>query len=442
MGAFESLGEKLNHIFSKLKNKGALTELEIKQAMREVRVALLSADVNINVVKDFVARVSEKALGEEILHSLTPAQQVIKIVHEELVALMGSTYSKLQVADRPPTIILMCGLQGSGKTTMCGKLGYLLKKQNKRPMLVACDIYRPAAVLQLQRVGEKAGVPVFERGQQDPRKTVRLALDEAKSNNYDTLIVDTAGRLHIDAALMEELADLKQILSPTEILLVVDAMLGQDAVNVAREFDQKMDVTGVVLSKMDGDTRGGAALSIRAVTGKPIKFVSMGEKMTDLEVFHPDRMASRILGMGDVLTLIEKAEQAYTEEEARKMQEKMRKASFTLDDFLDQFDKLGKMGDLGEMLGMMPGLGGKVKASDIKIDEDNIKHIRAIIYSMTKEERNNPDIIKASRKKRIAAGSGTSIQEVNKLLKQFEQTREMMKQMMKNKKGKRSTFPF
>lgn len=440
MGAFESLGEKLNHIFSKLKNKGALTELEIKQAMREVRVALLSADVNVNVVKDFVARVSEKALGEEILHSLTPAQQVIKIVHEELVALMGSTYSKLQVADRPPTVILMCGLQGSGKTTMCGKLGYLLKKQNKRPMLVACDIYRPAAVLQLQRVGEKAGVPVFERGQQDPRKTVRLALEEAKSNNYDTLIVDTAGRLHIDAALMDELADLKKILDPTEILLVVDAMLGQDAVNVAREFDQRMDVTGVVLSKMDGDTRGGAALSIRAVTGKPIKFVSMGEKMTDLEVFHPDRMASRILGMGDVLTLIEKAEQAYTEEEARKMQEKMRKASFTLDDFLEQFDKLGKMGDLGEMLGMMPGLGGKVKASDVKIDEDNLKHIRAIIYSMTKEERTNPDIIKASRKKRIAAGSGTSIQDVNKLLKQFEQTREMMKQMMR-KKGKRS-FPF
>lgn len=440
MGAFESLGDKLNHIFAKLKNKGALSELEIKQAMREVRIALLAADVNVNVVKDFVARVSEQAVGEEILKSLTPAQQVIKIVHEELITLMGSTYSKLAVSDRPPTVILMCGLQGSGKTTMCGKLGYLLKKQNKRPLLVACDIYRPAAVLQLQRVGEKAGVPVFEKGQQDPRKTVKQALDEAKANNYDTVIVDTAGRLHIDQALMDELADLKSILNPAEILLVVDAMLGQDAVNVAKQFDEKMDVTGVVLSKMDGDTRGGAALSIRAVTGKPLKFVSMGEKMTDLEVFHPDRMASRILGMGDVLTLIEKAEQAYTEEEARKMQQKMRTASFTLDDFIEQFDKLGKMGDLGDMLGMMPQLGGKVKAGDLKVDEDNIKRTKAIIYSMTKEERTNPDIIKASRKKRIAQGSGTSIQEVNKLLKQFEQTREMMKQMMKNKKGRRFSF--
>ena len=441
MATFGTLSDKLNHIFSKLKNKGALTELEIKQAMREVRIALLAADVNVNVVKDFIARVSEKALGEEILKSLTSAQQVIKIVHEELIALMGSSYAKLAVADRPPTVILMCGLQGSGKTTMCGKLGYLLKKQNKRPFLVACDIYRPAAVLQLQRVGEKAGVPVFEKGQQDPRKTVKAALEEAMSKGYDTMIVDTAGRLHIDEALMKELEDLKAILNPTEILLVVDAMLGQDGVNVAKEFDGRLDITGVVLSKMDGDTRGGVALSVRAVTGKPIKFVSMGEKMTDLEIFHPDRMASRILGMGDVLTLIEKAEQAYTEEEALKMQQKMRQASFTLTDFLEQFDKLGSMGDLSSMLGMVPGLGGKVKAEDLTVDEDRIKRMKAIIYSMTPEERENPDIIKASRKKRIAAGSGTTIQEVNQLLKQFEQTRDMMKKMMKGGK-RRGGFPF
>lgn len=442
MATFGTLSEKLNHIFSKLKNKGALTELEIKQAMREVRIALLAADVNVNVVKDFITKVSEKALGEEILKSLTSAQQVIKIVNEELVALMGSSYAKLNVADRPPTIILMCGLQGSGKTTMCGKLGYLLKKQNKRPFLVACDIYRPAAVLQLQRVGEKAGVPVFEKGQQDPRKTVKAALEEATAKGYDTMIVDTAGRLHIDEALMKELEDLKGILHPAEILLVVDAMLGQDGVNVAKEFDGRLDITGVVLSKMDGDTRGGVALSVRAVTGKPIKFVSMGEKMTDLEIFHPDRMASRILGMGDVLTLIEKAEQAYTEEEARKMQQKMRQATFTLTDFLDQFDKLSNMGDISGMLGMVPGLAGKVKADDLTVDEDRIKRMKAIIYSMTPEERENPDIIKASRKKRVANGSGTTIQEVNQLLKQFEQTRDMMKKMMKGGRRRGGGFPF
>ena len=438
--AFDSLSEKLNHIFSKLKNKGALSELEIKQAMREIRIALLGADVNINVVKDFINRVSEKALGEEILKSLTPAQQVVKIVNEELTALMGSTASKLRFADRPPTVILMCGLQGSGKTTMCGKLGLYLKKQNKRPLLVACDIYRPAAVLQLERVGEKAGVPVFQKGQQDPRKTVKEALAYATSQGHDVMIVDTAGRLHIDQALMQELVDLKAILNPSEILLVIDAMLGQDAVNVSKEFNDKLDVTGVVMSKMDGDTRGGAALSVKAVTGKPIKFVSMGEKMTDLEIFYPDRMASRILGMGDVLTLIEKAEAAYTEEEARKMQQKMRTASFTLTDYLDQFDKIGKMGDMSSMLGMVPGLNGKVKASDLKVDEDRVKRIKAIIYSMTPEERDNPDLIKASRKKRIATGSGTTIQEVNQLLKQFEMTRDMMKRMMKG--GKRAKFPF
>ena len=441
MGAFDSLSEKLNHIFTKLKNKGALSELEIKQAMREVRVALLAADVNVNVVKEFVAKVSEKAVGEEILKSLTPAQQVVKIVHEELINLMGASHSKLQVADRPPTVILMVGLQGSGKTTMCGKLGALLKKQNKKPLLVACDIYRPAAVLQLQRVGEKAGVPVFEKGQQDPRKTVRSALEYAKANGHDTMIVDTAGRLHIDEALMQELVDLKEILNPTEILLVIDAMLGQDAVNVSAQFDGRLDLTGVVLSKMDGDTRGGAALSVRQVTGKPIKFVSMGEKMTDLELFYPDRMASRILGMGDVLTLIEKAEQTYSEEEARRMQQKMRNADFTLTDYLEQFDKLGSMGDLSQLMGMMPGMAGRVKASDLQVDDKKVERMRAIIYSMTPDEREHPEIIKASRKKRIAAGSGTSIPEINQLLKQFETTKDMMKKMMRNG-GKRPRFPF
>lgn len=440
MGAFDSLSDKLNHIFAKLKNKGALSELEIKQAMREVRIALLSADVNINVVKDFVARVSELALGEEILRSLTPAQQVVKIVHEQLIQLMGTNSSKLTFSSCPPTVILMVGLQGSGKTTMCGKLGALLKKQGKKPLLVACDIYRPAAVLQLQKVGEKAGVPVYEKGQQDPRRTVRSALEYATSQGNDVVIVDTAGRLHIDEALMQELVDLKSILNPTEILLVIDAMLGQDAVNVSSQFNAKLDVTGVVLSKMDGDTRGGAALSVRAVTGKPIKFVSMGEKMNELEVFYPDRMAGRILGMGDVLTLIEKAEQVYTEEEARAMQKKMRTASFTLTDFLDQFDKLGSMGDISKLVGMMPGM-GNVKVSDATVDEKRITRMKAIIYSMTPEERDNPDVIKASRKKRIAAGSGTTIQEVNQLLKQFEQTRDMMKKMMKTG-GKRPRFPF
>ena len=439
MGAFEGLGMKLNHIFSKLKNKGALTELEIKQAMREVRIALLEADVNFTVVKNFVASVTEKAVGEEVLKSLTPTQQVIKIVNEELIALLGGEHTKLAVSDRPPTVILMCGLQGSGKTTMCGKLGMMLKKGGKKPALVACDIYRPAAILQLQRVGEKAGVPVIEQGQIAPLKIVKHALDMAAKNGYDTLIVDTAGRLHIDEALMNELKELKTFLKPAEILLVVDSMTGQDAVNVAEKFNELLDITGVILTKLDGDTRGGAALSIKAVTGKSVRFCGTGEKMGDIEPFHPERMASRILGMGDVLTLIEKAQEAYTEEEARELERKMRAASFTLSDYLDQLDKMKKMGNLTSMLKMIPGLSAKLGGQDLSVDENKLARTKAIIQSMTKEERENPDIIKASRKKRIAAGCGLELQDVNSLLKQFEASREMMRRM---KNGKRGGFPF
>ena len=439
MGAFEGLGLRLNHIFSKLKNKGALTELEIKQAMREVRIALLEADVNFTVVKDFIAKVTEKAVGEEVLKSLTPTQQVIKIVNEELIALLGGEHTKLAVADKPPTIILMCGLQGSGKTTMCGKLGMMLKKGGKKPALVACDVYRPAAILQLQRVGEKAGVPVIEEGQIAPLKIVKHALDVAAKNGYDTLVVDTAGRLHIDEALMDELKELKAYLKPTEILLVVDSMTGQDAVNVAEKFNELLDITGVILTKLDGDTRGGAALSIKAVTGKSVRYCGTGEKMGDIEPFHPERMASRILGMGDVLTLIEKAQEAYTEEEARALEKKMREASFTLSDYLDQLDKMKKMGSLTSMLKMIPGLSAKLGNQDLNVDEDKIARTKAIIQSMTQEERDNPDIIKASRKKRIAAGSGVELQDVNSLLKQFEASREMMRRM---KNGKRGGFPF
>lgn len=439
MGAFEGLGMKLNHIFSKLKNKGALTELEIKQAMREVRIALLEADVNFTVVKNFVASVTEKAVGEEVLKSLTPTQQVIKIVNEELIALLGGEHTKLAVSDRPPTVILMCGLQGSGKTTMCGKLGMMLKKNGKKPALVACDIYRPAAILQLQRVGEKAGVPVIEQGQIAPLKIVKHALDVAAKNGYDTLIVDTAGRLHIDEALMNELKELKNFLKPAEILLVVDSMTGQDAVNVAEKFNELLDITGVILTKLDGDTRGGAALSIKAVTGKSVRFCGTGEKMGDIEPFHPERMASRILGMGDVLTLIEKAQEAYTEEEARELERKMRAASFTLSDYLDQLDKMKKMGNLTSMLKMIPGLSAKLGNQDLSVDENKLARTKAIIQSMTKEERENPDIIKASRKKRIAAGCGLELQDVNSLLKQFEASREMMRRM---KNGKRGGFPF
>lgn len=437
--AFDSLSEKLNHVFSKMREKGKLTDLEIKQAMREIRIALLEADVNFQVVRDFINKVSEKASGEDILKGLNSTQQVIKIVNDELIALMGSTHSKLAVADRPPTIIMMCGLQGAGKTTMCGKLAGMLKKQNKKVMLAACDVYRPAAIKQLQVVGGKVNVPVFEEGQINPVKIAKDALDEAKRQGADVLIIDTAGRLHIDEQLMEELQKIKAEVRPDEILLVVDSMTGQDAVNVAETFNQKLDITGVIITKLDGDTRGGAALSIKAVTGKPIKFVGSGEKMEDIEPFYPDRMASRILGMGDVLTLIEKAQEAFSEEEALKLQKKMKTNSFTLQDYLNQLESVKKMGGIGKLMSMVPGLGGKVNEDDI--DESKIIKTKAIILSMTPEERNNPDIIKASRRKRIAAGSGTSIQDVNQLLKQFDMSKEMMRRVSKN--GMRGMkFPF
>lgn len=429
MAVFESLSDKMNHIFSKLRNKGKLTELEIKQAMREIRVALLEADVNFNVVKGFVASVSEKALGEDILKSLTPAQQIVKIVNDELVALMGSKHQKLAVSDRPPTVYMMCGLQGAGKTTMCGKLALYLKKQGKKVLLVAADVYRPAAIQQLGIVGKKVNTEVFEMGQISPVKIAKESVAYALKNGFDTVIIDTAGRLHIDEALMKELVDVKAAVSPAEILLVVDSMTGQDAVTVADTFNKTLDVTGVIMTKLDGDTRGGAALSIKAVTGKPIKFSGTGEKPEDLEPFHPERMASRILGMGDVLTLIEKAEQAFSKEQAENLQKKIKERSFTLEDYLEQLESVKKMGGIGDMMKMLPGMAGKIKTEDI--DEDKLMRAKVIIQSMTVKERRNPDIIKGSRRKRIAQGSGTSIQEVNQLLKQFEMTREMMARMQK-----------
>lgn len=431
MGMFSSLGEKLNHIFSKLTKRGKLTELEIKQAMREVRVALLEADVNFLVAKDFINKVSEKAVGEQILTSLTPGQQVIKIVNEELVSLMGSTNQKLEVSSMPPTVIMMCGLQGAGKTTMCGKLGLMLKKQGKKPMLVACDVYRPAAISQLKIVAQNAGVEFFEKGTNKPVKIAEEAIEMAKKKGVDTVIIDTAGRLQINEELMQELLDIKKAVLPTEILLTVDAMTGQEAVSVAKEFDEKLNLTGVILTKLDGDTRGGAALSIKAVTGKPIKFCGIGEKLGDIEPFYPDRMASRILGMGDVLTLIEKAQANMDEEQMKKLEENIRKNTFTFDDFLVQFEQLSKMGNLTELISMIPGVAGKFRPEDV--DESKIKTYKAIIQSMTPKERSNPDLIKASQRKRIAKGSGTSIQEVNALIKQFEQT----KLMMKNQKNPR-----
>ena len=436
MGAFSSLSERLNHIFSKLTKRGRLTELEIKTAMREVRVALLEADVNIQVAKEFCREVSEKAVGQEILKSLNPAQQVIKIVNEELIALMGSTNQKLNISPKPPTVVMMCGLQGAGKTTMCGKLAVNLKKSGKKPLLVGCDIYRPAAINQLKVVGGKAGAEVFEKGTQNPVKTAKEAVDYARSMGYDTVIIDTAGRLEIDEPLMQELENIKKSVDVCEILLTVDSMMGQVAVNVAKTFNERLEVTGVILTKLDGDTRLGACLSIKAVTGKPIKFIGVGEKLTDLEPFYPDRMASRILGMGDVLTLIEKAQEVVSEEQAKAMQKKMLENTFTLEDYLVQFESMKKMGGAQALLAMMPGMGSKVKAEDV--DEKKIERTKAIIQSMTKKERIEPAIINSSRKKRIASGSGTSVQEINQLLKQFEQTKQLMKQL---KSGKRR-LPF
>ena len=444
--AFEGLSEKLSAAFKKLKQKGKLGEKDVKTAMREVRLALLEADVNYKVAKQFVDAVTERAVGAAVFESLTPAQQVIKIVHEELISLMGGEVSRLHIPSKPPCVIMMCGLQGSGKTTHSGKLGKLLKSQGHRPLLVACDVYRPAAIKQLQVVGEQAGVPVFEMGQGDPVEIVRAGKREAIRALRDVMIVDTAGRLQIDDALMQELENLKSELRPQEILLVVDAMTGQEAVNVAKTFDEKLNITGVVLTKLDGDTRGGAALSIKAVTGKPIKFSSVGEKLDQIEPFYPDRMASRILGMGDVLTLIDKATALVDEQRAADLEQKIRKNQFTLEDFLDQFQQMRKMGGMADMLSMLPG-GNKIAA---EVDEEEMKknlgHTEAIILSMTPRERRNPALLNASRKKRIAAGSGATVQQVNQLLKQFEQTQAMMKQFGKmgkmGKKGRRLPFKF
>lgn len=442
--AFEGLSEKLQNVFKKLTGRGKLTEADIKAAMREVRMALLEADVNFAVAKDFCASVSGKAVGAEILESLTPGQQVIKLVKDELIELMGSTNAKLTVSPAPPTVIMLCGLQGAGKTTMCGKLAGYLAKQGKRPLLVAGDIYRPAAIDQLKVVAKAFNIPVFEKGTQNPVITAQEAVAYAKSYQHDTVILDTAGRLHIDEALMEELAQIKATVKPHEILLTVDAMTGQDAVNVAKSFNEQLGIDGVILTKLDGDTRGGAALSVRAVTGKPIKFCGVGEKISldTIEPFYPDRMASRILGMGDVLSLIERAQEAIDEKQAAKLEEKLKKAQFDLQDYLDQFKQMRKMGNITDILGMMPGV-DKSKIREEDIDTKRIDRMEAIILSMTGKERRNPQIIDGKRRKRIAAGSGTSVQEVNQLLRQFEQTKQMMKQFSgRFKRGGKMKFPF
>lgn len=441
---FQSLSEKLENAFRKFKNKGKLTESDIKAGMREIKLALLEADVNFKVVKDFIASVSERAVGTQVLESLLPAQQIVKIVNEELTNIMGGSQSKLIISSKPPTVVMMVGLQGAGKTTHAGKLAGLYKKQGKNPLLVACDIYRPAAIKQLEIVGEKLGIPVFSMGDKvSPVKIAEEGLKYANQKGYDMVFVDTAGRLHIDEELMQELKDIKAKVNPTEILLTVDAMIGQDAVTVAKTFNELLDITGVILTKLDGDTRGGAALSVRQVTGKPIKFIGIGEKLDAIEPFHPDRMASRILGMGDVLSLIEKAEQAYDEKKAIELEKKIRESTFTLDDYLDQFSQIKGMGNLDQLMRMMPGMKpGALK--DAKIDEKALARSEAIIKSMTKREREKPEILNASRKKRIAQGSGTTVEEVNKLLKQFEQTRTLMKQFSnpKARHGKKMKIPF
>lgn len=434
--AFEGLSEKLNAVFKRLKGKGKLSEEDIKVAMREVRLALLEADVNYKVVKDFVKSVSERAVGAEVLESLTPAQQVIKIVHEELIRLMGSENARIQFPAHPPCVVMMVGLQGSGKTTHSAKLAKYFKGQGHRPLLVACDIYRPAAIEQLKVVGAQAEVPVFELGQRPPLEIAQKAIAHAKDHGNDLVILDTAGRLHIDEQLMAELKGLKENLEIHETLLVVDAMTGQDAVNVAKSFHEQLDITGVVLTKLDGDTRGGAALSVLAVTGRPIKFAGTGEKLDDLEPFHPDRMASRILGMGDVLTLIEKAQIAVDQKEADKMMRRLKENTFNMEDLLAQMQQIKQMGSLRQIIGMLPG-GDKIKEEDI--DDKQLVHVEALIRSMTPAERENPKLINPSRKRRIAAGSGQKVEDVNKLLRQFEQMQKMMKQFSgKGKKGKMS----
>lgn len=429
--AFEGLSDKLEAAFKKLKSKGSLTESDVKEAMREVRLALLEADVNYKVARDFTKTVTERAVGEKVMESLTPSQMVIKIVNEELTNLMGGTKSRLSVANHPPTIVMMCGLQGSGKTTHSAKLALMLKNQGHRPLLVACDVYRPAAIKQLQVVGEKAGVPVFEMGQINPVEIAKEAVKEAKDHGYDYVFLDTAGRLHVDEELMNELKNIKSEVHPHEIMLVVDSMTGQDAVNVATSFNEALGIDGLLLTKLDGDTRGGAALSARAVTGKPIKFIGTGEKLEDLDVFHPERMASRILGMGDMLSLIEKAEQELDEKKAKELEEKLRRNKFDLNDLLDQFQQIRKMGSIKDMIGMIPSLNKKV--NDVDIDERQFDRMQAIILSMTPKEREKPDIINPSRKKRIAAGCGMQVEDVNRLLSQYRQMQKLFKQM--NGKG-------
>ena len=441
--AFEGLSGKLNQVFKKLKSHGKLTESDVKEAMREVRMALLEADVSYKVVKDFVKKVSERAVGEEVLSSLTPAQQVIKIVNEELCNLMGNENARIQFPSKPPCVIMMCGLQGSGKTTHSAKLAKMLKKEGHFPLLVACDIYRPAAIEQLKVVGEKAGVPVFEMGQTDPVKIVKKALSHAHDYGNDIVIIDTAGRLHIDEALMDELKAVKEAANPDETLLVIDSMTGQDAVNVATAFDSQLGVDGIILTKLDGDSRGGAALSVKAVTGKPIKFAGVGEKIEDLEPFYPDRMASRILGMGDILSLIEKASSGIDEQKAMKMVDKLRRSEMDFNDLLDQMDELKKMGPLSSVMNMIPGAAGKLSDEDAERSEREMARSRAIIYSMTPAERAKPSLIDPKRKRRIAAGSGTKVEDVNRLLRQLEQSRKLMKMMSGKggKKAKRMGFP-
>ncbi len=436
--AFEGLSDKLSAVFKKLKNKGKLTESDVKAAMREVRLALLEADVNYKVAKDFVAKVSERAVGAEVLESLTPAQQVIKIVNEELTALMGESNARINYSSKIPTVIMMVGLQGSGKTTHSGKLALHFKKMGKRPLLVACDVYRPAAIDQLKVVGSQIDVPVFEMGQIDPCEIAKKAIAHAKDYGNDIVILDTAGRLHIDTELMDELLRLKEQFHPEEILLVIDSMTGQDAVNVAQSFNEKLGITGVILTKLDGDTRGGAALSVRAVTGAPIKFIGTGEKLTDLEAFYPDRMASRILGMGDVLTLIEKAEEQLDAKKAEEMAKKLGESSFDMNDLLEQMKQVRKMGSLSQIVSRLPGAKKKLSDEEAEQGEKQLTRTEAIINSMTKKERAKPSIISAQRKKRIAAGSGTKVEDVNRLLKQFEQMQKMMKQLSGNgKQGKK-----
>ncbi|RYM07205.1 signal recognition particle protein [Sporolactobacillus sp. THM7-7] len=442
--AFESLADRLQQTMKKIRGKGKVSEADVKQMAREIRLALLEADVNFKVVKSFIKRVQERAIGQEVLKSLTPGQQVIKVVQQELTELMGGQQTKLNFALKPPTIILFVGLQGAGKTTSAAKLAnYARKTHNKKPLLIAADIYRPAAIKQLQTLGSQLNMPVFAMGDKtSPVEIVQHGIEQAKEDHNDLILIDTAGRLHVDDALMEELEQIKAVSHPDEIFLVVDAMTGQDAVNVATSFNERLDLTGAIMTKLDGDTRGGAALSIRSVTGTPIKFVGMGEKMDALEPFHPDRMASRILGMGDVLSLIEKAQAAVDEEKAKEMERKLRSVSFTLDDFLEQIGQIRSMGPLDDLLAMMPGANRFKGMKNMQIDEKKIDQVEAIIRSMTRDEKDNPEMINASRKKRIALGSGTSIADVNRLLKQFKEMKKMMKQFMGKTKGKRRKNPF